>query len=243
MPVRLPADARLLPSFFLAEGRKKQERRGQRGNFHAGGSASSHYPPGGLGKIGSFFENIIIEVRKFLARLKGKPFIRVGKCNQCGTCCRLLTLFVDGKQLSTAEEFQHAREVFPEYWRFYASHMDEEGRLLYTCSFLREDNTCNDYQARPHICRKYPTSGILYQGGKLVPQCGFNFIPTKDFQEDLERSTGDKYKGPGSTPEESNGSKVTPAERDDAHPGGGDPDAAEAPAQPGSRQEEQGEIS
>jgi len=141
-----------------------------------------------------FLEKISLYVRKWIAKKQGKSYIRVGKCNKCGFCCTMLTLCIEGKPITKEEEFEHLKEVFPEYTRFYIIGRDEDGHLLFTCKYLTEDFKCGDYKNRPQICREYPDQQLLTKGGILVSKCGYKFIPVENFEDILAKTIdrGDK---------------------------------------------------
>jgi Fe-S-cluster containining protein len=128
-----------------------------------------------------FFDGVLLAVKKRIAKWQKNSYVREGKCNQCGACCTMVTLFIEGRPICTEEQFSQLKEVFPEYERFYIRDEDEHGHLLFTCRFLGKDYTCGDYKKRPFICRQYPSEKIFLKGGKLISGCGFRFIPVEDF--------------------------------------------------------------
>lgn len=136
------------------------------------------------------FEELIMKIRKKIAKLLGKSYIRTGKCNQCGSCCTMILLLTQGALIDSKEEFEQLKEVFPEYERFYIRCRDEAGHLLFTCKYLGENRTCGDYKGRPLICRQYPNEELFRKGGILVSDCGYNFIPVEDFADVLKETMG-----------------------------------------------------
>ncbi len=138
--------------------------------------------------IADFLFNIRLFFAKVIARILGREFVRVGRCNQCGSCCQRVSLFVDGRQLKTLKEFEEVCQVFPEYRRFYVVDDSDPEELLFTCGFLGEGNICRDYRNRPLICRRYPSPGILKKGGYLMPGCGYRFVEVRGFRTILERA-------------------------------------------------------
>lgn len=145
--------------------------------------------------IGSFPANFILSVRKAIARLLGRSYIRIGRCNNCGSCCRLVSLFVDGRHVATDEDFADVCQVFPEYQRFYVAGLDPQGQPVFTCKYLNDRNYCTDYKNRPHICRKYPGPGIFLKGGRLMPGCGYQLIPVSDFGKMLSKKMEENESG------------------------------------------------
>ncbi len=130
--------------------------------------------------------NILRKIRKFLARIRGKTYIAEGKCNQCGACCKMITLVIDSHPISSEEEFEHLKIIYPKYERFQIVNYDENAHLRFSCKYLGKNNKCQDYKNRPQICRDYPNQDLMMRGGKLVSTCGYKFIPTREFQAVLE---------------------------------------------------------
>lgn len=142
-----------------------------------------------------FFKGIVRAIRKFINRLRGKSYIREGRCLGCGACCNMIILLTQGEPVQTEEEFEQLKEVFPEYGRFQIRGQRPAGQLLFTCRYLGKDNHCHDYDNRPLICRDYPNEDLLRKGGILVSTCGFRFIPVEDFQKVFEEALGEEIDG------------------------------------------------
>lgn len=118
----------------------------------------------------------------------------MGKCKQCGMCCKAIALehpkdvfkittnadhkfiYKNFKQLTEEE----AIELNPTITRI-IEEFKEGGRPLYwyTCSYLQDDNRCKDYENRPTFCRGYPWYG------KAPPELGFLYGPNCGFRVDL----------------------------------------------------------
>jgi uncharacterized protein len=124
---------------------------------------------------------ILMFIKRKIARFRGRTYVRTGRCNRCGFCCTMVTLFIDNHLVRTDEEFEYLVEIFPEYRRFSSRGYDDDGHLLFTCCYLGEDFRCGDYRNRPIICRDYPNQNIMQKGGKLVSKCGYTFTPVENF--------------------------------------------------------------
>ena len=84
----------------------------------------------------------------------------------------------------TEQEFELMAKIFPKYKRFKIIKRDEEGRLIFACKLLGEDNQCTKYKSRLSMCKKYPHSTVHY-GGKLPDGCGYRVILDKSFEDYL----------------------------------------------------------
>jgi len=144
-----------------------------------------------IDKIKKNTEEIVRSIRKKFNKLMGKSYIREGKCKQCGKCCRMIVLVSEGGIITSEDEFNQLKEVFPEYERFVFKGRDKDGVLRFTCKYLGKDNKCGDYKGRPIICRDYPTEEIFVRGGIMATDCGFVFIPVEDFQKMLDEAMND----------------------------------------------------
>ncbi len=139
-------------------------------------------------KLKNIFKEIIRFFRKKINRLRGMSYIREGECFQCGRCCRMIVLVSEGGIITTEEEFNQLKEVFPEYRRFKMKERDEDGLLRFTCKYVGEDNRCGDYYGRPSICRAYPNEELFVKGGVIASHCGYKFYPVEDFSKVLDQA-------------------------------------------------------
>ena len=94
-------------------------------------------------------------------------------CNQCGACCRVLTLEQSPDEVRAmasitkvlgipsdtifAAEHWHplAREEAMRRNPFYTSRLPADAHL-YSCDQLGNDGRCKAYETRPLVCRGYP---------------------------------------------------------------------------------------
>ncbi len=98
---------------------------------------------------------------------------RMGYCNQCGACCRVLTLEQSPAEVQAiaavtkvlgipsdhifAAEHWHplTREEAMQRNPFYTSRLAPDAHL-YACDQLGADGRCQAYETRPLVCRGYP---------------------------------------------------------------------------------------
>lgn len=132
------------------------------------------------------------ENKKFLDRLKEKGpsgldqvtnelhdevFERID-CLQCANCCRTTGPLLKSKDVERMAAHQRLRPAaFTEKFL----RMDEDNDYVFRsmpCPFLREDNYCSAYEARPNACREFPHTaqkdirqklGITYHNTMICP--------------------------------------------------------------------------
>ncbi len=101
-----------------------------------------------------------------------------GSCNQCGACCRVLTLAQSPEELQATAAVTSvlgipSDAVFAaKHWHpltreealgrnaFYTRQLPPDAHL-YRCDQLGDDGRCQAYEARPLVCRGYPWYGEL----------------------------------------------------------------------------------
>ena len=127
---------------------------------------------------------------KFLFyKINSSKFIRRGKCNGCGSCCRNILLFADENiPVKSEEQFEKIKQWDKHFRNFEISGKSENGALLFTCRELDENNRCKVYFFRGIGCRMYPKidSNFLINGGKPLEGCGYFFETDKDFKSYLK---------------------------------------------------------
>ena len=104
---------------------------------------------------------------KFLFQyLSSSRYIKKGKCNGCGNCCRNILLYIEDDPITTQEQFEKVKEWEKHYHNFYISGKAENGSLLFTCRELDENNRCKIHSVNPRACRTYPfIAAPLDEGG------------------------------------------------------------------------------
>lgn len=118
-------------------------------------------------------------------RLRGKRLLVGGRCENCGSCCKKLSLEGGSGWLRSMDEWDEIREEFPEYQRFLSVGRDEQGFLIFTCSWCTEEGFCEDYENRLDVCKNFPEKSLKFCGGKVPESCGYFFKFVKPFDEIL----------------------------------------------------------
>ena len=131
---------------------------------------------------------------KFLFQyFSSSRFIKKGKCNRCGNCCRNILLYIEEDPITTEEQFEKVKGWEKHYHNFYVSGKAENGSLLFTCKEIDENNRCKVYFFRGLGCRQYPKKNtrFLINGGKPLDGCGYYFEPNKSFKSYFETNKKD----------------------------------------------------
>lgn len=83
--------------------------------------------------------------------------------------------------------------IFPSYKRFEIIGTDEKDNLMFKCNWLKEDNTCLNYDKRLSMCKNFPNTryGSL---GNVPEGCGYKLVPVNKFDSVLNK-TGSKKSG------------------------------------------------
>ena len=125
----------------------------------------------------------------YLKKLTSSKFVRKGKCNRCGNCCRNILLYIEDKPIRTEEEFERVKKWEKHYHNFYISGVMENGSLLFTCREIDDNNRCKVYFFRGLGCRMYPKKDtkFLINGGKPLDGCGYYFEADKPFKSFLHK--------------------------------------------------------
>lgn len=123
----------------------------------------------------------------------------MGMCNQCGACCRVLTLAQSPEEVQAtaavtrvlgipsdavfAAEHWHplTREEAMQRNPFYVTHLPAAAHL-YRCDQLGADGRCLAYETRPLVCRGYPWYGEPTRPMELPdPDCGYAIDQVMEF--------------------------------------------------------------
>lgn len=127
-------------------------------------------------------------IKFLIQRMQSSKYIRKGKCNRCGACCRNILLYSDKNlPVISEEQFEQIKRWDKHFRSFYISGQNEKGALLFTCHAIDENNRCKIYFLRGLGCRQYPKKNtkFLINGGKPLESCGYYFEPDKKFKEYL----------------------------------------------------------
>jgi Fe-S-cluster containining protein len=115
----------------------------------------------------------------------------MGMCNQCGACCRVLTLEQSPAEIQAVAAITGALGIPSDaifaavHWHpltraeamqrnpFYTRHLPPDAQL-YSCDQLGADGRCQAYEERPLVCRGYPWYGQPPRAMELPdPDCGY----------------------------------------------------------------------
>jgi len=122
-----------------------------------------------------------------------------GACNQCGACCRVLTLEQSPEAVRATAAIAGvlgipSDAVFAaKHWHpltraealqrnpFYTSRLAPDAHL-YGCDQLGTDGRCQAYEERPLVCRGYPWYGEPARVMALPhPDCGYAIDQVEEF--------------------------------------------------------------
>jgi len=120
-------------------------------------------------------------------------------CNQCGACCRVLTLQqspdevqataaltsllgIPSDSIFAAKHWQPlTREEALQRNRFYTMRLPA-GAHLYRCDQLGADGRCMAYEERPLVCRGYPWYDQAVREMEMPdPDCGYFYDVVMEF--------------------------------------------------------------
>ncbi len=121
-------------------------------------------------------------------RLRGKSILVTGSCRGCGSCCRRINLEGPQGWLRSEEVFTRLLRDNPEYRRFEVTGGDEQGFLLFSCSWLTAAGSCRQHDHRLPLCRRFPEKSLIFAGGGLPAGCGYRFVVTEPFAKVLARA-------------------------------------------------------
>jgi len=116
-------------------------------------------------------------------------YVRVGKCKQCGRCCRCLGLVMP-ERISKRNWMVRVAN----FWHTFAMNFnylaEDEHWLVYRCGYYDDEAGCTFYPFRHRICRFYPRQK-LYGYPSTHDDCGFKFVKREVF----EKRKGEKKRG------------------------------------------------
>jgi len=120
-------------------------------------------------------------------------------CNQCGACCRVLTLEQSPEEVQAMAAVTSVLGI-PSDMRFAAQHWHSLTRAeamqrnpfyvsrlpttahLYSCDQLGADGRCMAYEERPLVCRGYPWYGETPRDMELPDRdCGYRYDVVSEY--------------------------------------------------------------
>ncbi len=130
----------------------------------------------------------LIGIFKYLhLKLRGKSILVTGSCRGCGTCCKSICLEGKDGWLRSTKAFEKVVKIYPEYRRFEIIGKDRQGFLLFRCTWSTPLGTCVDYENRLPLCCNFPESSLVFSGGELPVNCGYNFVEVIPFDKVLRQ--------------------------------------------------------
>ena len=128
--------------------------------------------------------NLYKYIEFYFNKLNSSKYIRKGKCNRCGNCCRNILLYVEEEPIKNEGQFEKVKEWEKHYNNFYISGRTENDALLFTCKEIDDNNNCKVYFFRGLGCRMYPKKDtkFLINGGKPLDGCGYYLETNKSFK-------------------------------------------------------------
>jgi uncharacterized protein len=130
----------------------------------------------------------MVGVFKYLSlKLRGKSILVKGSCRGCGTCCKSICLEGKDGWLRSTRAFEKVAKKFPEYSRFEVIGKDQQGFLLFRCTWCTPLGTCLDYDNRLPLCCNFPESSLVFAGGQLPINCGYSFVEVVPFEKILRQ--------------------------------------------------------
>jgi Fe-S-cluster containining protein len=93
--------------------------------------------------------------------------IRIGECRMCGTCCKDLGLYMDGRKIGR-ELLDKIMKTNP-HLRFKGT---VDGWDKWYCTAQGPDNKCTMHGSRPEMCMLYPRTASDIRGDF----CGYRFL-------------------------------------------------------------------
>ena len=126
-------------------------------------------------------------IRYLRLKVTGKTVIVTGRCNGCGTCCRSISLEHEGGWIRNEKTFDRIVKNYPEYDRFKVIGNDNQGFLLFNCSWITSEGICRDYENRLRLCEDFPETSLVFCGGQLPRNCGYCFAEVVPFDKILKK--------------------------------------------------------
>ncbi|MFA6431598.1 MAG: YkgJ family cysteine cluster protein [Candidatus Margulisiibacteriota bacterium] len=105
--------------------------------------------------------------------LFGTKWKIVGKCNQCGTCCKRILMVMTPAQIRSPLFTGLSIRWISWLFDFILLDIDHERNYLaFTCSHLTPEGKCGNYFWRPNVCRNFPLVEY-FEKPVLLDGCGY----------------------------------------------------------------------
>lgn len=105
----------------------------------------------------------------------------------CGTCCRDITLVIEGQVIRDVHDLRDLIRRYPGYACFRPTGRDKRGNITVSCVKQADDGTCSDHENRLDLCRGHPGRAHYFSGADLHRGCSFRFEETARFSTVLRR--------------------------------------------------------
>ena len=134
-------------------------------------------------------KTLLAYLKFYYFKLFTSIFKILGKCNQCGACCKNIVFMIEDEYVKTEEQFESLKNIDKKYNNFEINGKNEFEVLLFKCKSLNENNKCKDYLFRSLYCRAYPfvTDKIRMGKCETFESCGFKIVVDKKFKEYLKQ--------------------------------------------------------
>jgi len=113
-------------------------------------------------------------------RVKKMKYETGGRCNRCGSCCRILGFKTNDKQLKSKRSLKLCVRWFSWFYGFDLLKIDHDRKLLFfSCRHWKKDKSCDDYFWRAPLCRNFPFSDPERKPA-IIAACGYNTTGEND---------------------------------------------------------------
>lgn len=118
-------------------------------------------------------DNYVTNLAKSFLRTK---WVRIGRCLQCGNCCKEIYLTMTPAQINSKLFTKISIRWITWLFDFILLRIDyENASLVFTCQHLTPEGKCDNYCWRPNVCRNYPLIDY-FKEPTFLPGCGFQTI-------------------------------------------------------------------
>ncbi|MBN2382349.1 hypothetical protein JXQ70_05645 [bacterium] len=120
---------------------------------------------------------------RLIRNLFPSQWTKAGTCFQCGACCDFPTIVRPDFFFRHPHLFNFIVK-WHEFWygfRFYQCR-PEHNQIVFTCTHLTPERTCDDYAYRPQMCRDYPEITTWFVKPDFFPTCGFRPVRKTDYE-------------------------------------------------------------